>query len=471
MAVVRWFVLVLSLALVVAASDLAAQNRNSFSNPAEYDAYMAALNTRDAEKRATAMEVFIAWYPASVLRTDAYEQAMAAWQSANQPAKAAVIATRLLQADPDNVHALANRIYGTRARAIQGDAAAMASMVETAQHGLAVLAKWRKPATLTDEVFARTKQQLGAVFNAALGDAALQAKDYDKARRHYREAVADEPDNLQDVYQLAVSQLEGMPLDALGFWYAARAIAIARAAKSEAASDIDRYVRSRYRIYRGSEQGWTEILAHVAAGERAPPAGFVKSIPHALTPPEAALQVVDEHDPASLSFSDWALVLRNRDVSPANKVAAEKVWKVITDKQQGGGTRLKIPVKVISATPDVLEAAITDEAQAANVADLHIAMARPLAPLPAVGDKIAVIGALSDYRPQPFRFMMTQAELAEESLPVAGGACADPRPQVCTRDYRPACGLRRDGGRKTYGNACSACSDPAVVTQAAGACP
>src|SRR5580693_2796016 len=419
--VVRWFALLLSLAFAVVASDLAAQNRSSFSNPAEYDAYMAALNTRDAEKRATAMEVFIAWYPTSVLRTDAYEQAMAAWHAANQPAKAEIIAGKLLQADPDNVRALANRIYGVRARAIQGDRAAMASMVEAAARGLAALAKWPKPATLADDVFARTKQQLGAVFNGALGDAALQAKDFDKARRHYREAVAAEPDNLQDVYQLAVSQLEGTPLDALGFWYAARSIAIARAAKSEAAAaDIDRYVRSRYRIYRGSEQGWNELLARVVAGERAPPAGFVKSIPHALTAPE-------------------------------------KVWKVIADKQQGGGTRLKIPVKVIRATPDIIEAAITDESQAANIADLHIAMARPLAPLPAVGANIAIIGTLSDYRPQPFQFMMTQAELAEESLPVAGGACADPRPQVCTRDYRPACGLRRDGGRKTYGNASGAC--------------
>jgi tetratricopeptide (TPR) repeat protein len=461
----------LSLAFAVVASDLAAQTRSSFSNPAEYDAYMAALNTRDAEKRATAMEVFIAWYPTSVLRTDAYEQAMAAWHAANQPVKADVIAGKLLQADPDNVRALANRVYGTRARAIQGDPAAMASMVEAAERGLAALAKWRKPAQLADEVFARNKQQLGAVFNGALGDAALRAKDYDKARRHYREAVVAEPDNLQDVYQLAVSQLEGTPLDALGFWYAARAIAIARAARSEAAADIDRYVRSRYRIYRGSEHGWNELLARVVAGERAPPAGFVKSIPHALTPPEAALQVVEDHDPALLSFTDWALVLRHRDATPANKTAAEKVWKVIADKQQGGGTRLKIPVKVIRATPDIIEAAITDESQAANIADLQITMARPLAPLPAVGAKIAIIGTLSDYRPQPFQFMMTQAELAEESLPVAGGACADPRPQVCTRDYRPACGLRRDGGRKTYGNACSACSDPEVVTQAAGACP
>jgi hypothetical protein len=42
---------------------------------------------------------------------------------------------------------------------------------------------------------------------------------------------------------------------------------------------------------------------------------------------------------------------------------------------------------------------------------------------------------------------------------------------MCTRDYRPACGQRRDGSRKTYGNPCTACSDPEVVTQAAGACP
>ena len=164
-------------------------------------------------------------------------------------------------------------------------------------------------------------------------------------------------------------------------------------------------------------------------------------------------------------------MLRHRDATPANKAAAEKVWKAITDKQQGGGRRLKVPVKVITATPDVIEAAITDEAQSANVVDLHIAMAYPLAPLPAAGSKVTIIGTLSDYRPQPFQFIMTRAELAEESMSVAGGACAEPRPQMCTRDYRPACGLKRDGSRKTYGNACSACADADVVSQSAGACP
>lgn len=472
MAVMRWLGLVLSLVLAFAASDISAQTRNGFANPAEYDSYMAALNTRDAAKRATAMEVFVAWYPGSVLKVEALEQAIAAWHAANQPAKADVMAARLLQVDPDNVRALANRAYAGRTRAAAGDAAALPPAVAAAERGLIVLPQWQKPVSLTDSAFARVKEQMAGVFNGTLGFAALQAKDYDGARRYYRLSVAAEPDNLQDVYQLTVAQLEGTPLDALGFWYAARAIAIARAARNEAAAaDIDRYVRSRYRIYRGSEEGWNELVARVVAGERAPPANFVKSIPRMLTPPEAALVLVEENDPSSLSFANWALVLRHRDATPANKAAADKVWQAIGVKQQGGGARLKIAVKVISATPDRIEAAITDENRAGNIVDLVVTMARPLSPLPAVGASISVVGMLSDYRAQPFTFLMTRGELAPESLPVAGGPCADPRPQMCTRDYRPACGIRRDGSRKTYGNACSACADPDVVTQGAGACP
>ena len=475
MAAKRWLVLALSFALSLAfafaPSGANAQARNTFSNPAEYDSYMAALNTRDAAKRATAMEVFIAWYPGSTLRIEAFEQAIAAWHAASQPAKADVMAVRLLQLDPDNVRALANRAYAGRTRAAAGEAAALPPAVAAAERGLAVLPKWQKPLSLTDAAFARVKEQMAGVFHGTLGFAALQAKDYAKARRHYRQSVLAEPDNLQDVYQFAVVQLEGTPLDALGFWYGARAIVIARAARNEAATDIDRYVRARYRLYRGSEEGWDALLARIAAGERAPPANFAKSIPRALTPPERAQQLAEENDPATLSFAEWALVLRHRDATPANKAAAEKVWQAIVERQRGGGTRLKIPVKVIAATPDRIDAAITDEAQAANTVDLVVTMARPLGPLPAVGAKIAVVGTLSDYRAQPFAFLMTRGELAPESLPVAGGRCADPRPQMCSRDYRPACGLRRDGSRKTYGNACSACADPDVVTQDAGACP
>jgi tetratricopeptide (TPR) repeat protein len=471
-AVVRGLLAALWLLAALTAPALLAQDRSSFQIPAEYDNYMAALNARDPVKRATAMEVFVAWYPGSVLRTEALQHAMAAWQAANQPDKAGTIAAKLLQTDPNNVHALAYRVYAARARALQGDSSALGPMVAAAEQGLTALSQWQKPAALNDETFARDKQRMTAQFKGALGYFALQAKDYERARRYLREAVAADPANLQDVYQLAVAQLEGSPLDALGFWYAARSIAIARAAKSDAAAaEIEKYARSRYRIYRGNEEGWKEIVARAASGDGQPPANFVKSIPRALTPADAAVVVVEENDPGSLSFADWALVLRHRDASAANKTAAEKVWAAILDKQQGGSTRLKMPVKVISATPDVIEAALTDQAQATDQADLHIVLARPLAPLPAIGANISIIGTLSEYHAQPFRLVMTGAELAEESLPVAGGGCADPRPQTCTREYRPACGLHRDGSRKTYGNACSACSDPEVVSQAAGACP
>ena len=60
-------------------------------------------------------------------------------------------------------------------------------------------------------------------------------------------------------------------------------------------------------------------------------------------------------------------------------------------------------------------------------------------------------------------------------------ACHDPRPQICTREYRPVCGTRDTGVRcvttpcasheyKTYGNACTACADPKVIEYRHGAC-
>ena len=64
--------------------------------------------------------MFIAWYPSSPLRIEAFEQAMAAWQSADSPDRADAIACALLQINPDNVRALANRAYVGRARAMAG---------------------------------------------------------------------------------------------------------------------------------------------------------------------------------------------------------------------------------------------------------------------------------------------------------------------------------------------------------------
>ena len=49
--------------------------------------------------------------------------------------------------------------------------------------------------------------------------------------------------------------------------------------------------------------------------------------------------------------------------------------------------------------------------------------------------------------------------------------CEDPRPQVCTADYRPVCGTLSDGGSKTYSNGCNACADANVTSWVEGECP
>ena len=50
-------------------------------------------------------------------------------------------------------------------------------------------------------------------------------------------------------------------------------------------------------------------------------------------------------------------------------------------------------------------------------------------------------------------------------------SCGEKRPEICTMEYVPVCAELDDGSRKTYSNACSACSDIEVVRYQVNACP
>ena len=73
------------------------------------------------------------------------------------------------------------------------------------------------------------------------------------------------------------------------------------------------------------------------------------------------------------------------------------------------------------------------------------------------------------------------ATIPPSEMPSGLAQCVEPRPQLCTQDYRPVCGLRDTGvrcvttpcestERLTYGNACSACSNPDVLGYTDGMC-
>ena len=73
------------------------------------------------------------------------------------------------------------------------------------------------------------------------------------------------------------------------------------------------------------------------------------------------------------------------------------------------------------------------------------------------------------------------AVITETTKPVELNICNNPRPQMCTREYRPVCadvdtGVRcikapcPSTKRKIYSNTCTACSDSKVYGYKLGAC-
>lgn len=384
----------------------------AIADPAEHDAYAAALNTADPAARAAALEAFATAYPASSVRIDALDQAMAAYQQAGDVAKVEAMATRILAIRPDAVRALGvvvflgrNRATATKeAQAAQALADAAAAQAES---GLAALPSWSKPDSFSGPEFAAARRQLESIFNGALGFRSLEHKDYAAAAVYYVAALKAAPDDVPDAYQLSVAKLLSTPVDPTGLWWAARAYDLAGAAKnSTAQASIAAFGKARYRRYHGGDDGWDQLVAAAASSE-APPAGF--SVAPAPTPAEIAVKAVAENDPRSLSISDQEFILTQRDASPANRDAAERVWAAIEALQPGAG-RVKLPMKVIAVTADGFDGAITDDNQAAGRPDVHVKLSVAGAKPPTPGATIQVVGRFSSYSLNPFSFTFEATE-------------------------------------------------------------
>src|SRR5215471_3985152 len=384
-------------------------NQEVIKDSAAYNAYITALNTQDPAQKAAAMDAFVKQYPQSIVRVDALEQAMAAYQQAGNQQKVQETANLILQDNPNNVRALAVIVFLER----QGikDAATGAKARADAERGLQELTNWKKPEGLTDADFEKLKTQMSNIFAGTAAFGALQQQDYAAASKFYEQALKVDPNDLANNYQMAISLLQANPMNPLGFWYGAKALGIAQTGNPQAFQAWSPYFLSRYKKYHGNTDDWTQRIA-TAAKQTAPPADFVASIPLAPTPCDLAAQAVQQNSPDSLSFSDWELVLSCRDKSPANKTAADQVWQAIQAKEKGGEAKLKIPTKVISV-PDAntLELAVSEDNQTANKADLRVTMDKPMTKPPAVGTSLDIIGVISEYTPDPFMFTMTKGEL------------------------------------------------------------
>src|SRR5579862_6461797 len=179
-------------------------------DPAEYNAYVGAIQQSDANAKISGLEAFITQYPNSVMKNQALEILMGTYQQAGNAKKTMDTATKLVTADTCNVRALALLAYFDRVMAQGGDpnaAQLLADGKKYGQQGIDCMPKFVKPDGTSDADFQKTKDQMTAIFNAAIGISDLQDKDYAGAVPALRKTVDANPTDFSVVYPLALAYL------------------------------------------------------------------------------------------------------------------------------------------------------------------------------------------------------------------------------------------------------------------------
>ena len=402
--------LVLTLAALAAAqqpSTPAAQpaqpQQQEIKDPAEYNSYIAALREANPQTQAQAFENFVQRYPNSVVKEDALERLMAAYEKLGNAAKTTETAGRVLQVNPNNVRALVFLAFGKRAAA-EGGQAPQQSAAEAGQYGqrgLQALSTMSKPESMSDADFEKFKTQVAIIFNGSAGFGALQNKDYAGAQKYLQAAVdleikqsPNDPNTLRDIYPLALAYLEATPINPAGLWWIARAAAL-----SNDNPQIVKYGQFKYTKYHGSPDGWDPLRAQ-AKTSAAPPVNF--AVAPAPSPAEQAKMLADSKDAKSMDFSEWELIL-----SQGSPEVQQKVWSQVK------GLEVPFAAKTITATRTKLELAATADAIERNAADVTVTMVAPLplASVPKAGQEIQIQAKPDSYTANPFMMQMIDGQL------------------------------------------------------------
>ncbi|HTW31298.1 MAG TPA: hypothetical protein VMD76_06440 [Candidatus Sulfotelmatobacter sp.] len=370
-------------------------------DPAEYNAYVAAVQQKDPTAKVSGLEAFLTQYPNSVMKNQALEILMSTYQQTNNVKKAMETAQKLAAATPCEVPALFLLTYINRVMAQGGDANGKQESTDAekyGQEGLGCLPKFTKPDGTSDAEFEVQKKTMTENFDAGIGWGALQDKDYAKAAQELKAAVdANPPDSQKDlslIYPLALAYLSQNPPDYQnGIWYAARAAAVAPAPSEPG---IEKYARSQYVKFHAGDDGWADVLAAAKAGAAQVP---IKPAP---TPAEQAHAMIQATSPDKMDFATWEFVLSN-----GSSDDQATVWNAIKGKAvQMNGT-------VISTEPEQFMIAGSSDDIDAKKADITLNFEEkvPARLIPKDGASFDFQGEPSSYTPSPFMMVMDKGTL------------------------------------------------------------
>src|SRR5579885_3156950 len=124
-------------------------------DPAEYNAYVGAIQQQDPNAKVSALEAFLTQYPNSVMKTTALEVLMATYQQTGNQAKVVETAKRVLAADACNLRALALLTFLSRQAVAAGQNAQqnLADLAQYSNKGLECVQSSPKPAGISDADF------------------------------------------------------------------------------------------------------------------------------------------------------------------------------------------------------------------------------------------------------------------------------------------------------------------------------
>jgi tetratricopeptide (TPR) repeat protein len=380
-----------------------AQTQKQIKDPAEYNAYVSAIKQTDNGAKVSGLEAFLTQYPNSVMKEDALDALMQTYTAMGNQQKVFDTANRLLAANPNNVRALALISYSERSQSKWADAK------NHAVQGLQALSTQTKPDGMTDDDYAKQKAQLSGLLNSIAGFSALQLKDNASAQKYLRAAVEADPNNVENVYPLALAYLTASPEDDVnGLFFIARAANLVKDPAGNA--QITKFGHSKYVKYHGSEDGWNDLLKQTATTPL-PPADFTIKAYVPPTPAEQARDLVKDKTPTDLkklSFAEWQLVLSN-----GSQEDQDKVWNAIK------GVPLQMEATVIKSSATTLDIAASQDDIDAKRADINLTMdgTIPAKMIPAEGATLDFQGTPVSYTPNPFMMTMEKGALLTKSAP------------------------------------------------------
>ncbi len=335
----------------------------TIQDPAEFNAYQNASTQTDPGQKSAALEGFLQAYPQSVVKKAVLDQLIDLYFQMNQPDKASSAATRLLQADPNNIKAALASVFVKKQQCGASlDASGASTDPQTcddagtlAQKGLTIA----KPAGMSDSDWKNLTSTAFPAFHSAIAfDDAVSKKDFAGAIKEYTaELMLYPPDSctkpgpcLADTLQLAQAYAKPGPAkdEVKAIWFYARALDFAPANfKGQIEPQLDYW----YKRYHGTLDGDAAIKQQIASVEAQaqatlfPPASF--TIAPAPTPAELAHHAYTSGDPKTLGLEDKEYILSN-----GSDQDASGLWALLK------GQQTPVPGVVIADPASVLKISV-----------------------------------------------------------------------------------------------------------------